>query len=511
MESIIKKFLNFIVKYNTIIIISLTSITLLLVILIIFILLHIINKKNQSNNILTDYEDLESINKLFKKIVPLLEKHNIQYWIIGGTLLGAIRNKGIIPWDDDVDISILESDEQKLLNLKEELDNLDLNITDIFFGYKIYEKNGKIIPNKSNFKFPFIDIFITKKQDKIINFKSSDANNMWENDYFTNEELFPLKKYQFEDYYVYGPNNPYDYLNRAYPEWKTKAVKTYDHIVHKKIDKIEFDIFYNDYGKPILWQYWEGNKPDYIQLCMETVDKHCSTDFKIIRLNPDNIRDYIPEIDKYITKINKLKIPQKVDIYRIMLLYKYGGMYMDADVIVLRNPIEIMDKLRQYDFVGFGCTGDNCKNGYFKPSNWLLVSRQNTVLMKNIMDNLIDKVININMINFINKINIFKKSTYHDFGKYVIWEELDKLRNKNYSYYHYSNIIDGTRDKNGEWVDSDRIFSNEHIEYDDENNMIFLIIYNSDIDDNIKTMTKEEIINKDWNYSKFIKKSLSIS
>jgi hypothetical protein len=49
-ESIIKKFLNFIVKYNTIIIISLTSITLLLVILILFILLHISNKKNHLNN-----------------------------------------------------------------------------------------------------------------------------------------------------------------------------------------------------------------------------------------------------------------------------------------------------------------------------------------------------------------------------------------------------------------------------------------------------------------------------
>ena len=471
-------------------------ILLILIILLIIIYLYISKETFVPVKVLTEYSDIKSINNLFKKVITLLEKHNITYWIQGGTLLGAVRNKGIIPWDDDVDISILENEVNKLLNLKSELNEFDLDITDSFFGYKIYDKNGRNI-NNHDFKFPFIDIFVTKKYDNKIKYTSIRALEIWTNDYFTPEELFPLKKYQFEDLEVYGPHNPFNYLDRLYPKWRTSAVKTYDHITHTSINKLEFDIEYNS-SKPYLWQYWEGPMPSYIKLCMETVDKHCSEDFNIQRLNESNITEYLPELKEFENKISKLIIPHKVDIYRIMLLYKYGGIYLDADVIVLRNPREIIDKLKQYDFVGFGCTGNVCKNGYNKPSNWLLASRQDTILMGRILDKLIKKI---------NKTDKFE---YHDLGKNIIWEELDKLKKEDYTYYHYPNTIDGTRDKYGRWVTSDRIFSNIPIDYDDEENMMFLIIYNSVVNDKIKTMSREEILNKDWNYSKFIKKSLNL-
>lgn len=66
-----------------------------------------------SNMDLLHQVDLEIV----QEVVRICREHDLKYYMLGGTMLGAIRHKGFIPWDDDIDLGMPREDYEKFLQL----------------------------------------------------------------------------------------------------------------------------------------------------------------------------------------------------------------------------------------------------------------------------------------------------------------------------------------------------------------------------------------------------------
>lgn len=183
------------------------------------------------------YEIGNHEQQTFKKLLKILklwneftEENGIDYWACGGSLLGAVRHSGFIPWDNDLDVSVMLSDLKKI---KKKLDGQNaLAYYECEIGLRVYIKDNRDDDydndNSVENEFPFLDVFICDYYNphtiNFCGFLSKEGAPTWfMSDLFPNQhiyknELYPLKKVAFENTTILVPNHEINVLYRGFSD-----------------------------------------------------------------------------------------------------------------------------------------------------------------------------------------------------------------------------------------------------------------------------------------------------
>lgn len=227
--------------------------------------------------------------EILKRLAKFLDEKGIEYWLYAGTLIGAMRHKGFVPWDDDIDIAMTRPNYEKFEN-----------VIDEFCQNGLYWSSGDVIRifyKKSSAQvdiFPFdfgnsVDLPQDEEYQKIIDkfmkfynsipfdwsvyripkgcnipkeYKTTKYKEYYNKEILQNkpippkaylfhsfhspayarvlckyDEIFPLKKISFEGYEFSSPNNPFMHLHNKYGDFMSLPKTLYSHEMGRNLSK----------------------------------------------------------------------------------------------------------------------------------------------------------------------------------------------------------------------------------------------------------------------------------
>lgn len=234
---------------------------------------------NLFNTLFLDYElkprpFLKNIQELNNQILVFFDnvckKHNLQWWLDFGNLLGAVRHENYVPWDDDLDVAMLRKDYNKFNDvIQHELEinnveNIKLsyrtvhinNVQSIGFLQILYVNKGIYLTNFDVFAYDYIDskpkniddlfenarikfnedivagltmdeVYKNYYENMNLSFEpqkylmhgvdgSCGPHHLYKLKLFDSDKIFPLKQIKFGELDAWAPNDPDYYLKMIY-------------------------------------------------------------------------------------------------------------------------------------------------------------------------------------------------------------------------------------------------------------------------------------------------------
>ena len=177
-----------------------------------------IHKKNRDNSL-----------KMLKHVIDILNKHKIEYYLDFGTLLGAMRDNALIPWDDDLDISLVHQEDyskiENILNKIREEYNYRNYLLTIQQPVSFTSSNSfRIAKLRSNMFWKFgrgkttLDIFFKYKyKEQLYWISNEEINRVPAN--FLNQGLMEIDFYNIR---CKVPVNFDAYLTSRYGNWRVE-------------------------------------------------------------------------------------------------------------------------------------------------------------------------------------------------------------------------------------------------------------------------------------------------
>lgn len=162
-------------------------------------------------------DQLEMLEAL-KAFADICRQHDIRWWLCSGTLLGAARHGGFIPWDDDMDVSMLKEDYKKLEKVLAEYDDEN-------YFYQCIKTDPDHVNTFGKFR---------KKKDPVL---STDARSQY----------FKYQGVGLDVFYVEKSNRfashmaKFFYLNMIHPTQNVKNAAL-RHVLNKVVQVINFGL-----------------------------------------------------------------------------------------------------------------------------------------------------------------------------------------------------------------------------------------------------------------------------